>query len=79
MKELREALEKDDIEEIKKKKDALNEIAMSYATKVYEEAAKKAQAEGKDPNTMNPEDVMNNYTNDKKDEDDVIDAEFEEK
>ena len=53
---------------------------MSYATKVYEEAAKKAQAEGKDPSQMNPEDVMNNYTNDKNDKDDeVIDAEYEEK
>lgn len=80
MKELKESLEKDDIEDIKAKKDALNEIAMSYATKVYEEAAKKAQAEGKDPSQMNPEDVMKDFGKEKdKKDDDVIDAEFEEK
>ena len=45
IKDLKEALEKDDIEDIKVKKDKLNETAMAFATKVYEEAAKAAQAE----------------------------------
>ena len=64
IKELKEALEKDNLDDIKSKKEKLNETAMAFATKVYEEAAKKAQAE-------------NNTESDKKD--DVQDAEFEEK
>ena len=44
MKELKESLEGNDIEDIKTKKDKLNETAMAFATKVYEEAAKNAQA-----------------------------------
>ena len=66
IKELKEALEKDNLDDIKSKKEKLNETAMAFATKVYEEAAKKAQAENKD-----------NTESDKKD--DVQDAEFEEK
>ena len=62
---LKEALKKDDLEDIKKKKDELNESAMSLGAKLYEEAAKKAQAEG-------------NTTEEKKDND-VKDAEYEEK
>jgi molecular chaperone DnaK len=63
MKDLKEAIEKDNIEDIKIKKEALNETAMALATKVYEEAAKKNQEEA---------------TEEKKD-DTVIDAEYEEK
>ena len=48
IKELKEALEKDDIEDIKAKTESLNETAMAFATKVYEEAAKKAEEENKD-------------------------------
>ena len=70
IKELREALDKNDIEDIKKKKDALSETAMAMATKVYEEAAKEAQA-----NQANAE---NTDTSSKKD-DNVQDAEYEEK
>jgi len=66
IKDLKEALEKGDIEDIKTKKEKLNETAMAFATKVYEEAAKKAQEENAE-----------NETSDKKD--DVQDAEFEEK
>ena len=40
IKELKEALEKDNLEDIKTKKDKLMETAMAFATKVYEEAAK---------------------------------------
>jgi molecular chaperone DnaK len=67
IKELKEALEKSDIEDIKKKKDALSETAMAFATKVYEEAAKTAQAN------------QNSSENTESKNDDVIDAEFEEK
>ncbi len=67
IKELKEALEKNDIEDIKTKKEKLNESAMALATKVYEEAAKKAQEQEK----------SNSDNEDKKD--DVIDAEYEEK
>lgn len=69
MKDLKEALEKDDLEDIKSKKEKLNETAMAFATKVYEEAAKAAQAN---------ENNTTNETTDKKD-DNVVDAEFEEK
>ena len=68
IKDLKEALEKNDIEDIKTKKDKLNETAMAFATKVYEEAAKKANEENKD---------NQDNTDDKKS--DVQDAEFEEK
>ena len=70
IKELREALNGDDIEAIKTKKDALSETAMAFATKVYEEAA-KAQQEN------NTETAAEDKKEDKKD--DAIDAEFEEK
>jgi len=66
IKDLKDALEKGDIEDIKTKKEKLNETAMAFATKVYEEAAKAQQAE------------QNNEETDSKN-DDVQDAEFEEK
>ncbi len=65
--DLKKALEGNDIDDIKKKKDALNETVMALATKVYEEAAKAAQAEN-----------VNNTSNDDKDND-VKEAEYEEK
>ena len=71
IKELKEALEKDNIDDIKSKKDALQETAMAFATKVYEEAAKKAQEEQNNTESTESKD-------DKKD-DTVVDAEFEEK
>ena len=64
--ELKKALEKGDLEDIKKKKEALNETMMKLATKVYEEAAKAQQASD------------NNNDTEKKDND-VKDAEYEEK
>ncbi len=66
--ELKKALEKGDLEDIKKKKEALNETMMKLATKVYEEAA-KAQQQASDNNTSD--------TNKK--DNDVKDAEYEEK
>ena len=67
IKELKEALEKEDLEDIKSKKEKLNETAMAFATKVYEEAAKKAQ-----------EEQAKDSKDDNKDSD-VKEAEFEEK
>lgn len=69
--ELREALEKEDIEDIKQKRDKLNETAMKLATKVYEEEAKKAQANNEQPEAENNAEESKN--------DNVVDAEFEEK
>ncbi len=66
--ELKKALEKGDLEEIKKKKEALNETMMKLATKVYEEAA-KAQQQAND----------NNASDTNKKDNDVKDAEYEEK
>ena len=63
IKALKEALEKGDIEEIKAKKDELQETAMQLGAKVYEETAKANEAASEE-------------AEDKKD--DVIDAEFEE-
>jgi len=68
IKELKEVCEKDSTEDINKKKDELNEVAMSLATKVYEEAAKANQANAEESSS----------TEDKKD-DNIKDAEFEEK
>ena len=67
VKDLEEALKKDDIEDIKAKKDKLQEKAMELGAKVYEEAAKKAQAEQKDEDASDDKDK------------DVKDAEYEEK
>lgn len=66
IKDLKDALSKDDLEDIKSKKEKLNEKAMALATKVYEEAAKQSQASN------------DNKADDKKD-DSVKDAEYEEK
>ena len=68
----KKALEGLDIEEIKKAKDELLTKANELATKVYEEAA-KANANNKEE-TKESEEKSN-----KKSDDDVVDAEFEEK
>ncbi len=73
IKDLKEALEKDDVEDIKAKTEKLNESAMALATKVYEEAAKKAQEE------QGKEDTKENKEDKKSKKDDVMDADFEEK
>ena len=70
IKEVREALDKNDLDKIKDKKEKLQEKAMALATKVYENIQKENQANSNtDANTDN--------TSDKKD--DVKDADFEEK
>jgi len=68
IKEVKDALEKGDIEEIKSTKDKLQEKAMALATKVYEQAAKDNQA--------NAEQTADDS---KSSEDDVSEANYEEK
>ncbi|WP_318508344.1 molecular chaperone DnaK [Bacillus sp. T3] len=61
---LKAAIEKNDLEEIKTKKDALQEIVQNLSVKLYEEAAKQAQAaQGQEGKAK---------------DDNVVDAEFEE-
>ena len=67
----KKALEGEDLEEIKKAKDNLLTKANELATKVYEEAAKNNQTE----QTSSNEEGSDN----KKSNDDVVDAEYEEK
>ena len=64
--ELKKALEKGDLEDIKKKKEALNETMMKLATKVYEEAAKAQQQQSAETKEENKDS-------------NVKDAEYEEK
>jgi len=72
IKDLQKALEGDDIDEIKKAKEALNDKAMALATKVYEQAAKDRQsAEGSSDNKSADDD------DDK--HDNVQEADYEEK
>ena len=69
VKEAKEAVETDDLEKMKAAKDKLNEKAMALGSKVYEEASK---------NQANAEETKEEKTEDKKD-DNVVDAEYEEK
>ncbi|MBA2873536.1 molecular chaperone DnaK [Thermaerobacillus caldiproteolyticus] len=64
---LKAALEKNDIEDIRTKKNALQEIVQQLSIKLYEQAAKQAQAQ-----QNNGADGAN------KKDDNVVDAEFEE-
>ena len=66
IKELREALDSNDMDKVKEKKDKLQEKAMAFATKVYEEAAKKQ----KESDSNEEKD---------KDKEEAVDAEFVEK
>ncbi|WP_100331624.1 molecular chaperone DnaK [Bacillus xiapuensis] len=61
---LKAAMEKNELEEIRSKKEALSEIVQNLSVKLYEEAAKQAQAQ-------------QGQSGDQKG-DDVVDAEFEE-
>jgi molecular chaperone DnaK len=71
MDELKEALKGSDIDDIKKKTEELQKITMDLGSKVYEEAAKAAQAAQGTPDGETK-------AEDKKD-DNVEDANFEEK
>jgi len=68
IKDVKDALEKDDIDDIKDKKEKLSEKAMALATRVYEEAAKANQANNDNTTGEEP-----------KKEEDVKEAEYEEK
>ena len=64
------AIEKEDVEEIKSAKDKLLEKANEFASKVYEEAAKANQEGGN---------ASEDSADDSKDDDNVVDADYEEK
>ncbi|WP_338451564.1 molecular chaperone DnaK [Niallia oryzisoli] len=64
--ELKAAIEKNDLDEIRAKKDALQEVVQNLSVKLYEEAAKQAQAAQGAEGANGPKG------------DDVVDAEFEE-
>jgi len=66
MEDLKKAIESNDVEDIKKKKEELQEVTYRLATKVYEQA-NAASSENKEANTEEPK------------QDDVKEAEFEEK
>ena len=70
IKGVREAIDKNDIDEIKSSKDKLQEKAMALATRVYEEAAKQQQS----ANTEEANDTSSNNN-----DSDVHEAEYEEK
>ena len=67
----KKALEGEDLDKIKDAKDELLKKANELATKVYEEAAKQ--------NTNAEDNKESNETNETKKDDDVVDAEYEEK
>ncbi len=69
IKDLKDALKKGDLDDIKSKKDKLQEKAMALATKVYEQVQKDQQANASDTSTES------NQSNDS----DVKEAEYEEK
>jgi len=66
--ELKAALENDDTEEIKAKRDALSEIVQEMSVKLYEQAAQQQQAEGAEAGQSAEGDSS----------EDVVDADFEE-
>ncbi|MBD9098947.1 molecular chaperone DnaK [bacterium] len=68
VKELKEALDKNDMDKVKTIKENLQEKAMNLSAKVYEQAAKEQQ-----------ENSNNEASNDDSKKDDVQDAEYEEK
>ncbi|MFJ5715427.1 molecular chaperone DnaK [Neobacillus sp. NPDC093127] len=66
---LKEAIEKNDLEEIRAKKDALQEIVQALTVKLYEQAAQQAQAQ---------QGGQEGGANAGAQDDNVVDAEFEE-
>lgn len=68
--ELKAALENDDTEEIKTKRDALNEIVQEMSVKLYEQAAAAQQADGGDAQAGEATEAGSS--------EDVVDADFEE-
>jgi hypothetical protein len=74
-----------DAEDVKKKTESLNEVAMKLATKVYEEAAKAQQTEetSVDEDSDDDDDMKSKKDKKKKDKkskkDDIEEASYEEK
>ena len=79
IKDLKKALEDDDLDEIKEKKDALQEKAMALATKVYEQAQKDYQAENNDKDDDDDDDDDDKKSKKRKKDKDVEEADYEEK
>ena len=75
IKDLKKALEGDDIDKIKEEKEKLQEKAMALAAKVYEQAAKDRQAEESSEETAADDKKDKNK---KKKDDDVEEADIEE-
>ena len=75
IKDLKKALEKDDMDDIKKYKEKLQEKAMALATKVYENAAKERQQEESDEEEK---ESKKDKKKNKKSDDDVQEADIEE-
>ncbi len=71
--ELKKELESEDVDKIKAATEKLSEKAMALGAKVYEEANKKAQAEAE------KEDKKDKKKKSKNNDDEVVEAEFEEK
>ncbi len=69
VKDLQDELVKDDLDAIKAATEKLKDKAMQLGAKVYEEANKKAQSEANNASS----------SDNKKDDEEVVDAEFEEK
>ena len=76
IKDLKKALEDNDLDEIKEKKEALQEKAMALATKVYEQAQKDYQTENGDTESNEEEEEKPKKKNKDKD---VEEADYEEK
>ncbi len=71
--ELKEALKQEDIDLVKQKKEALEEVAQNLAQKAYEKAQKEKEAQGQTQEDESGEDAEK-----KDDDDDVVDADYEE-
>ena len=78
MKDLRKALEKEDIDDIKEAKEKLQEKTMALATKVYEQAAKERQTENNDEEDEEDNKKSKKSKKSKTDDDDVQEADIEE-
>ena len=75
VKDLKKELEGEDVDKIKKATEKLSEKAMALGAKVYEEANKASQAKAEEESKKDKKEKKNKKNN----EDEVVDAEFEEK
>ena len=78
IKKLKKAIEDGDIDDIKEKKEELQEKTTKLATKVYEEAAKNRQAEAEDVKDDDDDDDKKDKKKKKKKDDDLEEADIEE-